>query len=327
MDLAKIRKKLREARQKAAEGAGGTAEKSSEESGISDAQSGHGAVDPEAFSGQGREVNARPVEINAPEEPAAHAGHEDQASLQSQPQTQPSANNASDGFETLSLDELAAESHAVNQSVSGEQSLSTEGETAAAIKEQARQDSSGRQEGQQPVASEQTGPSEAKQTAGAEQDEAEQEKEKEKTRQKNIELLTFKLSGEDYAFRIEDIEEILKPQQVTKVPRVVAYISGVSSLRGKIIPVMDLKTRLGLKGESVSGKYSRVLILRGPKGSIGVSVDMVEDVLRIPAASVQEPPAHLSEIEVKYLEGVALVDGSFISVMKTGEVLSVKDAV
>ncbi|MDA8156180.1 MAG: chemotaxis protein CheW [Actinomycetota bacterium] len=325
MDLAKIRKKLREARQKAAEGAGGTAEKSSEEEGISGAQSGQDAVASEAFPGQGREISARPVEINAPEEPAAHAGHEDQDSLQSQPQTQQLANNASDDFETISLDELAAESHAVNQAESGEQSLSTEDETAAAIKEQARQDSCGQQEGQHPVASEQTGPAEAKQTAGAVQDEAEQEKEK--TRQKNIELLTFKLSGEDYAFRIEDIEEILKPQQVTRVPRVVAYISGVSSLRGKIIPVMDLKTRLGLKGESVSGKYSRVLILRGPKGSIGVSVDMVEDVLRIPAASVQEPPAHLSEIEVKYLEGVALVDGNFISVMKTGEVLSVKDAV
>ncbi|MDA8168778.1 MAG: chemotaxis protein CheW [Nitrospiraceae bacterium] len=135
------------------------------------------------------------------------------------------------------------------------------------------------------------------------------------------EFLSFKLASENYAFKVDEIEEIIKPQRITAVPRMEAFVTGVSSLRGKIIPVIDLRRRLGLSGAYAPEKHARVLILRGPKGSIGVWVDSVDEVVRIPDSSIQEPPAHLSDVEVRFIEGIALWEGRFISIMKSSEVL------
>lgn len=139
-----------------------------------------------------------------------------------------------------------------------------------------------------------------------------------------VELIAFKLSREDYAFRISEVEEILKPQNITGVPRVGAHVLGISSLRGKIIPLISLRKRFALKEDiAASGRDERVIILYGPKGSVGALVDKVVGVLRIPEDSIQEPPGHLSETEVKYIEGIALWEGKFISIIRTGEALSV----
>ena len=70
-----------------------------------------------------------------------------------------------------------------------------------------------------------------------------------------IELLTFQLAAEEFAFRISEVEEILTPQQITMVPKAPDYILGITSVRGKVMPVLDLKKRLSIKdnGASASG--------------------------------------------------------------------------
>ncbi len=67
-----------------------------------------------------------------------------------------------------------------------------------------------------------------------------------------VELLTFSLSNEEYAFRVSDVEEVLRMQRITMVPTMPDYVLGITSLRGKIIPVIDLKTRLNLQEKSLS---------------------------------------------------------------------------
>ena len=67
-----------------------------------------------------------------------------------------------------------------------------------------------------------------------------------------VELLTFSLSNEEYAFRVSDVEEVLRMQKITMVPTMPDYVLGITSLRGKIIPVIDLKTRLSLQEKSLS---------------------------------------------------------------------------
>jgi len=135
-----------------------------------------------------------------------------------------------------------------------------------------------------------------------------------------VELLVFKLSNEDYAFKVSDIEEILRPQNVTTVPRVQDFILGVTSLRGKVIPLLDLKKRLALTGDGEKPR-AKVLILKGAKGSVGVLVDRVVDVLRVPGEAIVEPPQHLSESELKYIEGVVVEGGRFISIIRIEDVL------
>jgi purine-binding chemotaxis protein CheW len=131
-----------------------------------------------------------------------------------------------------------------------------------------------------------------------------------------VEILTFRLLKEEFAFSISHLEEILKYQRITAVPNVPKYILGITSLRGKVIPVIDLKLKLSLTGAASddNGK-GKILIVRGPKGPIGVAVDEVIGVVRIPRSDILPPPSHLSEAEVKFIDGIAVVDKRFVSII------------
>jgi purine-binding chemotaxis protein CheW len=138
-----------------------------------------------------------------------------------------------------------------------------------------------------------------------------------------VELLTFTLAREEYAFRIEDLQEIVKPQRITKIPKSEPHLLGITSLRGKIIPVIDLKKILSLEG-AATGDVSKqkIAILKGPKGTIGVVIDRVVGVIRPSVSQIVESPAHLPEAEIKYIEGVAIMEGKFISILRIEEAIA-----
>lgn len=139
-----------------------------------------------------------------------------------------------------------------------------------------------------------------------------------------VELLTFYLSNEEFAFRVSEIEEILRFQRITMVPKVPENILGITSLRGKIIPVSDLRKRLSIKGESkIDESRKKILILKGSKGPFGALIDKVKGVIRISSSEISEPPAHLSETEMTFLEGVVLHNSKFISVIRMEEVADI----
>ncbi len=135
-----------------------------------------------------------------------------------------------------------------------------------------------------------------------------------------IELLTFQLAAEEFAFRISEVEEILTPQQITMVPKAPDYILGITSVRGKVMPVLDLKKRLSIKDNGGSGKVrKKILTLKGPKGRIGIMIDRINGVIRIDESDIAEPPAHLSESDLMFVGGVVLYNGRFISVLRLEE--------
>lgn len=137
-----------------------------------------------------------------------------------------------------------------------------------------------------------------------------------------VELLTFSLASEEYAFRVRDVQEIIKPQRITRIPRTDSYIVGITSLRGKIIPVLDLKKRLALPaGEA--GKKQKILIVKGPNGPIGAFIDKVNGVVRPTTSQITEAPPHLEESEMRFIEAVALLNGRFISIVKAGETMNI----
>jgi len=146
-----------------------------------------------------------------------------------------------------------------------------------------------------------------------------------------VELLTFNLSTEEFAFRVSDIAEILRSQVITTVPRVPDYVMGITSLRGKIIPVTDLKKRLSIAPPVTKGDVSseteemrkKILILKGAKGLFGVMIDKVKGVIRILPSDIAEPPAHLTVVESVFIEGVVLYNNRFISVIRMSEVLDI----
>lgn len=140
-----------------------------------------------------------------------------------------------------------------------------------------------------------------------------------------LDLLAFKLADEDYAFPITGVEEIIKPQRITPLPRAQEHIMGITSLRGKIIPVLALKKKLRLPGEVlVNDRAARIVVLRGPSGSIGAWVDRIMGVLRLPVSSLREPPGNLSNDQARFIEAVVLWEGRFVSLVKAGELVEME---
>ncbi len=139
-----------------------------------------------------------------------------------------------------------------------------------------------------------------------------------------IEILTFSLLKEEFAFRVSQLEEILRPQKITLVPKMPNYVIGITSLRGKIIPVIDLKTKLSLTDKpSDINHRGKILIIKGPKGPIGAAIDKVVGVVRIAKSEIIPPPSHLTETELKFIEGIAIVDKRFISIIQMEEAIKI----
>lgn len=139
-----------------------------------------------------------------------------------------------------------------------------------------------------------------------------------------IEILTFSLLNEEFAFRVSQVEEILRAQRITRVPKLPSYVLGITSLRGKIIPVIDLKQRLSLKGEPTDmNSKGKILIIKGPQGPIGAAIDKVISVVRFSESEIIPPPSHLSEAELKFIEGVAILDKRFISIIHMEEAIKI----
>ncbi|OGW27116.1 MAG: hypothetical protein A2X59_04620 [Nitrospirae bacterium GWC2_42_7] len=177
-------------------------------------------------------------------------------------------------------------------------------------------------------------------TSGVEEKAVEKVYEKDKMDDDNdamLELLTFSISNEEFAFRVPEVEEILRFQNITRVPTMPDYVLGITSLRGKIIPVIDLETRLGIKNKSavIADEHTektpeteqtsnkKILIVDGPKGMIGAVIDRVEGVIKIPQNEILTPPGHLTEEELKFLEGVVIFEKRFISMIRAEDTLKI----
>jgi len=150
-----------------------------------------------------------------------------------------------------------------------------------------------------------------------------------------VELLTFSIGREEFAFAVTEVEEIIRLQKMTKVPTLRDYVIGITSLRGKIIPVLDLKARLNLKdaGEAPEfgteadpggSKDSKILIIDGPRGFIGATIDKVIGVISLAKDRVLEPPAHLTEAEIKYIKGIVILEKRFISVLRAEDTMNIE---
>jgi purine-binding chemotaxis protein CheW len=151
------------------------------------------------------------------------------------------------------------------------------------------------------------------------------------------ELLTFSLSHEEYAFRVIKVEEVLRLQQITAVPTVPDYVLGITSLRGKIIPVINLQNRLNLDnpsqdiqspadpGNGTKQEFEKkIVIISGPRGLIGATIDRVMGVVRLPRNKILPPPGHLDEAGLKFIEGIIVLNKRFISVVDSDSAMDIE---
>jgi len=132
--------------------------------------------------------------------------------------------------------------------------------------------------------------------------------------------LSFVLGNEEYALDITDIIEIIKPREITDIPRVPEFILGVVSLRGVLITILDLKKRLHL-GETELTPESRIIVCRQGERTAGLLVDSLTKVVSIPVENIEPPPAVLSGLDRELVSGVGRYQGRMMILLQLFSVL------
>jgi len=117
--------------------------------------------------------------------------------------------------------------------------------------------------------------------------------------------LTFKLSGEEYGLEILKVREIIKIMDITAVPQMPAYVKGVVNLRGKVIPVIDLRLRFGLPEAEHTEETCIIVVNVGTE--MGVVVDTVQEVLDITDQQIEPPPALGGDVDTEFILGMGKV--------------------
>lgn len=119
-------------------------------------------------------------------------------------------------------------------------------------------------------------------------------------------FLSFRIANEDYGIEIKYIIEIIGIQKITKVPNINEYIKGIINLRGNIIPVVDVRTRFGLR-EIEYNDRTCIIVVRLSNTSIGLIVDEVQEVVNITEENIAPPPATNKGSHSKFIQGIGKV--------------------
>ncbi|MGD9222838.1 MAG: chemotaxis protein CheW [Desulfobacteraceae bacterium] len=137
--------------------------------------------------------------------------------------------------------------------------------------------------------------------------------------------LTFSLANEEYGIGILKIKEIIGMMPITSVPRTPDYVRGVINLRGKVIPVIDLRLRFTMAHQEYTDRTCIVVVEIGGREMdtvIGIVVDSVSEVLNIRNEEIEETPAFGTSLNTEYILGMAKVDGGVKILLDIDTVLS-----
>lgn len=141
---------------------------------------------------------------------------------------------------------------------------------------------------------------------------------------KGAQIVVFGIGKELFGVSIEEVHEIVRVPEITAVPDAPPFLEGMINLRGRIVPVIDLRRRLRL-AEAPRDKHTRVLIAEDAGKLVGLLVDAVSEVIRVPEGALEPPPEMISSIGVEYLSAVAKVGGRLVSLLDFRRVLGFDD--
>ena len=140
--------------------------------------------------------------------------------------------------------------------------------------------------------------------------------------------LTFRLSDEEYGVSIFKIKEIIGMMAITFIPRTPPFVKGVLNLRGKVIPVIDLRLKFGMESMDYNERTCIIVVeILGQGGSLlmGVVVDTVSEVLNIKVNEIEETPSFGTKLETDYILGMAKMNGGVKILLDIDKVLSAEE--
>lgn len=143
-------------------------------------------------------------------------------------------------------------------------------------------------------------------------------------------LLTFSLGSEGYGVSILKVKEIIGMMDITPVPKTPDFIKGVINLRGRIIPVMDLRTKFGMEEQEYNERTCIIvteILIKGVQKLLGVVVDMVSEVVTVTDEQIEPPPEYGSLSEHNAILGIGKIKDRVVIILDIDEVFSCDELV
>lgn len=137
-------------------------------------------------------------------------------------------------------------------------------------------------------------------------------------------FLTFMIGHEEYGIPIHKVKEIIGMMEITRIPKVPEFIKGVINLRGKIIPIMDLRLKFDMEEKQYCERTCIVVAdiqYEGMKKQMGIAVDAVSEVVNIQAVEIELPPEYGTHSTAEFLTGIGKVKGKVILLLDIEKVL------
>ncbi len=136
-----------------------------------------------------------------------------------------------------------------------------------------------------------------------------------------LQLVSFMIGSEEFGIDILYVQEINRMLQITKVPNAPYFVDGVINLRGRVIPVIDLRTKLGIERRE-HDKNTRIVVVEVDCKTAGFIVDAVKEVLRIPSGITEPPPEIVTGMNSEFIVAVAKLEDRLITLIDLEKVLS-----
>jgi purine-binding chemotaxis protein CheW len=139
-----------------------------------------------------------------------------------------------------------------------------------------------------------------------------------------LQLVSFNIGTEEFGVDILKVQEINRMVEITKVPQAPRYVEGVINLRGKVIPIVDLRKRFNLELKE-HDKNTRIVVVDIGGNIMGMIVDSVSEVLRLPANTIEPPPEIVTGVNSEYIKGVAKLDDRLLIFLDLSKVIDVNE--
>lgn len=139
-----------------------------------------------------------------------------------------------------------------------------------------------------------------------------------------LQLVSFNIGSEEFGVDILKVQEIIRMVEITRVPQAPHYVEGVINLRGKVIPIVDLRKRFSLQMKEYD-KNTRIVVVDIDGSIMGMIVDAVSEVLRLPASTIEPPPDIVTGVNAEYIKGVAKLENRLLIFLDLSRVVDFKE--
>ncbi|WP_221564353.1 chemotaxis protein CheW [Alkalihalobacillus sp. TS-13] len=147
-----------------------------------------------------------------------------------------------------------------------------------------------------------------------------------KTLETEMKAIVFQLLDEEYGVDVHQVRSIERIQEITRVPRTPSFVKGVINLRGIVTPIIDLRSRFDLEEASYT-EETRIVIVNANDMEVGMIVDSANDVIDVPADTVEPAPKVVGGIQAEYLDGVAKLEKRLLILLNLEKVLNPEEII